>query len=257
MFWLGRKKIGLVLGGGVARGIAHVGVLRVAERYRIPIKCVTATSAGAIIAAVFAAGLGFEKIEELALKIRWSKILKLAFFRPGLMTAGAIEDLILEYIRDKDFSELNIPLAVVATDLKTGQPVVIKQGSVARAVAASAAFPGLFSPMVVHGKHLIDGGIASNLPVGTAREMGANYIIASDVIPSTPPHHLPQTPIHILSRSLDLILHKLSLEERRTADILIEPRYFEDIYPFDMHKARKLIAAGELAAQKALKAWRP
>ncbi|MBI5399848.1 patatin-like phospholipase family protein [Candidatus Saganbacteria bacterium] len=253
MFWLGRKKIGLALGGGVARGIAHVGVLRVIEESRLPVEYVAATSAGAIIGAVYAAGLSLARIEELALKIRWSKILKLAFFRPGLITSQVIEDLIIEYIGDKDFKELKIPLAVVATDLKTGGPVIIRSGSVARAVSASASFPGLFSPVIYNSQHLIDGGLAYNLPVSVVRELGANFVIASDVIPAIPPHHLPQTPLHVFGRALDILLNKLSFQERKLADILIEPHYSEDIYPFDMHKARKLIAAGEIAAHKALK----
>lgn len=245
------------MGGGIARGIAHIGVLKVVEKYQIPVECIAATSSGAMIGAAFAAGLEVRLIEEIALRISWGRIIRVAFFRPGLITADAIEELMLKYVGDKDFSELKIPLAVVATDVRSGEPLVIDKGKVSKAVAASSAFPGLFAPEDIGGRLAMDGAISHNLPVEVARQMGANFIIASDVIPAEPGHYLPRDPIQVFSRGLDIVLHKLSLEQRKDADILIEPHYREeDIYPFDLHKAKKLIAAGEAAAQKALRKFR-
>lgn len=241
------------MGGGVARGLAHIGVLKVIEQYKIPIDYVAAASSGSIVGAVFAAGMEVRLIEELALRISWGRILKVTFFRPGLMSGEAIEDLIIKYVGDKKFSELKIPFAVAATDLKTGEPVIINWGRVAKAVAASVAFPGLFAPEEVKQHTVVDGAISANLPVDLAKQMGANFIIASDVVPTCPVNYLPKDPFQVFGRSLDIILHKLSLEQRKQADILIEPKMDEDIWHFDLHKAKKLIAAGEAAAHQSLR----
>ena len=107
---LGKRKIGLVLGGGVARGIAHVGVLKVFEKFQIPIHSIAATSSGALVGSAFAAGLEVRLIEEIALRISWGKILKISFFRPGFATGDAIQELIIKYIGDKKFSDLNLYL---------------------------------------------------------------------------------------------------------------------------------------------------
>lgn len=255
MFWsmFGKKKIGLVLGGGVARGIAHIGVLKVIDKYNIPIDFISATSSGAISGAAYAAGMEIRLIEEIGMRISWGKLLRVAFFRPGFVSGDAIKDLITKYVGDKTFSELKIPLAVVATDVRTGAPVVINRGNVAKAVAASSAFPGLFAPEEVNQRFVMDGAISLNLPVDVVKKMGANYVIASDVIPSKPSHYLPHDPLQAFSHALDLVLHQLSKEQRKKANILVEPQYKEDIYPFDLHRVKKLIAAGEAAAHTALR----
>ncbi len=255
MFWLPflKKKIGLVLGGGVARGIAHVGILKVVEKYKIPLHCITATSSGAIVGAAFAAGLEVRIIEEIATRINWGRIVRIAFFRPGFVSSEGIEELVSKYIGDIKFSDLKIPFAVVAADIKSGEPVVINKGSVAKAVAASTAFPGVFTPAEVKHHVVVDGGIAHNLPVEEARQMGANFTVAVDVVPSKPIHYLPKDAFQVFGRALDLVLHKLSVEQRELADILIEPKMEEDIWHLDLHKAKRLIAVGEAAAQKALR----
>ncbi|MFH1683327.1 MAG: patatin-like phospholipase family protein [Candidatus Margulisiibacteriota bacterium] len=249
----GKKKIGLVLGGGVARGIAHIGVLKVIEKYKIPIEYISATSSGAISGAAYAAGMEVRLIEEIGMRISWGKILRVAFFRPGFVSGEAIKDLIIKYVGDIKFSELKIPLALVATDLRNGEPTVIDRGKVAKAVAASSAFPGLFAPEEINQHFVVDGAISKNLPVDVVEKMGANFVIASDVIPSKPVHYLPKDPLQVFSRSLDIVLHQLSVDQRKKADILIEPQFGEDIYPFDLHRVKKLIAAGEAAAHHALR----
>jgi NTE family protein len=255
MFWLGltKKKIGLVLGGGVARAIAHIGVLKVFDEHKIKIHSIAATSAGSIVAAAYASGLDVRVIEEIALRINWSKIIKIAFFKPGFMTEQGLEDMLKRYIGEKKFSELQVPLSVVATEIKSGKPVVLTHGSVPRAVAASSAFPGVFTPVEIGHQYLVDGGISFNLPVDIVRSMGANFTVAVDVVPGQPIHYLPHDAFQSFGRALDIVLHKLSLEQRKKANILIEPKMDEDIWHLDLHKAKRLIACGEQAAQKALK----
>ncbi|MBU0502666.1 MAG: patatin-like phospholipase family protein [Candidatus Margulisbacteria bacterium] len=253
-FWpFGKKKNGLTLGGGVARGIAHIGVLKVIEQYKIPIDFIAGTSSGAIVGAAYASGLEIRLIEEIALRISWTRILKLAFFRPGLISATAIEELLVKYVGDKIFSDLKIPFVAVATDIRTGEEVLLRRGKVAKAVAASSAFPGLFAPEEINKRFLVDGGLANNLPVAPARQMGAERVIAVDVVPAQPVKHLPKDPFQAFGRSLDLALHKMSLKQRASADILVDPEIDDDIWHLDLHKAKRLIAAGEATAHKALR----
>lgn len=245
-----RKKVGLVLSGGIARGIAHIGVLKVLDKYKIPVDCIAAASSGAIVGAAYAAGMEVRLIEEVALRINWGRIIKIAFFRPGFISGEGIKELLIKYIGDVAFSELKIPLAVVGTDLKSGEPVVINQGKVATAVAASAAFPGVFAPEEINQIFMVDGGISNNLPVDAARDMGAEYVIAVDVVPSKPIHYLPRDPYQTFGRALDIVLHKISCGQSVKADVLIEPHMDEDIWHLDLHKAKKLIAAGEATAHR-------
>jgi len=250
---LKKKKIGLVLGGGVARGIAHIGVLKVIEQYKIPIDFISATSSGSVVGGAYAAGLEVRLIEDIALKINWGSLLKISFFRPGFISSDSIADMVVKYIGDKTFSELNIPLTVVAADIKTGEPYIFHQGRLARAIAASSAVPGIVSPEDVGTHMLVDGGLGDNLPVGIAKKMGANYVIAVDVVPHWPMHHIPTDAFQMYGRAFDIVMHKLTEQQRKEADILIEPRMEEDVWQLDLHKAKKLIEAGEAAAHHALR----
>lgn len=248
----GKKKLGLVLGGGVARGIAHIGVLKVLEEHKIPIAAIAGTSSGAIVGAAYAAGLEVRIIEEIALRISWGKFVRVAFFRPGLITGEAIEELLVKYIGDKKFSDLKIPLAVVATNLRTGKAEVLKQGRIAKAVAASSAFPGVFAPEDIRHNFLVDGGISNNLPVDVVRKMKTNYVVAVDVVPSCSSGSRPRDPMQVFGRSLDIVLHRLSVEQRKAADLLIEPTLDQDIWHLDLGKAKQLIKAGEIAAHSVI-----
>jgi len=250
--WFKKKKVGLVLGGGVARGIAHIGVLKVLHTYHVPIDYIVGTSSGSIVGAAYASGMDIGLIEQVSLRIRWSDFLKFSFFQPGFISAKVIEEFIEKYIGDKRISELKIPFAAVATDLISGSAVVLDEGKVTSAVAASAAFPGFFAPEEIGGHMLVDGGISSNVPVAAVRNMGAEFVIASDVIPKKYVSAFPRDPLQVFSRSLDLILKKLSSEEAHKADILIELEMEEDIWQLDLHKAKKLITAGEVAAHRVI-----
>ncbi|MBI5078666.1 patatin-like phospholipase family protein [Candidatus Saganbacteria bacterium] len=247
-----RRKVGLALGGGVARGIAHIGVLKVLNEYNIPIDCVAGTSSGALVGAAYAAGMEVSLIEQVSLHIQWKDLLKFTLFRPGFVSGRAIEELVEKYIGDKDFSELKTPFAAVATDINSGEAVVIGEGKVPKAVAASSAFPGFVAPEEAKGRFLIDGGISSNVPVDAARALGAEFVIASDVVPGKSVHRLPHDPMQVFGRSLDMILKKLSREEALRADVLIELEMEKDIWHLDLSSAKQLIAAGEVAAHRAI-----
>lgn len=251
-WFFGQKKVGLVLGGGVARGIAHIGVLKVLKSYKVPIDLLVCTSSGSLIGAAYASGMDLALIEEIALRIHWGDFFKFTIFQPGFVSSEAIEDFVVKYIGDLKFSELKIPFAAIATDLRAGERIVLDHGKVAKAVAVSATFPGVFTPEEREGRFLVDGGIAGNVPVDTAREMGSDYVIASDAVPARAVTNVPRDAFRVLGRSLDLVLRKLSSAEAGRANALIELVMEEDIWHLDFHKAKKLIAAGEAAAHRSI-----
>lgn len=247
------RKIGLVLGGGVARGLAHIGVLKVIEQYKIPIDYIAATSSGSIIGGAYASGMEPRLIEDIALKINWGSLLRISFFRPGFISGSSISEMIVKYIGNKTFSELKIPLIVVAADIKTGEPYAFHQGRIAPAIAASSSVPGIIAPHEVGTHLLVDGGLADNLPVGVAKEMGANFVIAVDVVPYWPMQRVPSDAFQMYGRAFDIITHKLAENQRKAADLLIEPHLNEDASQLDLAKAKKFIEAGEAAAHQALR----
>ena len=180
-----KPSIGLVLSGGGARGLAHIGVLRVLEREGIPVDYLAGTSMGGIIAAGYAAGMSSADLERESLAItRKRHLLRLA--DPGLPNGGFIRgERLLAYFKkefgDKTFAELNLPLAVVAVDLNSHQEIVLREGSLALALRATTSLPGIFTPVEMNGMRLVDGGILNNLPVDVANKMGAELIIAIDI----------------------------------------------------------------------------
>lgn len=181
-----RKKIGLALGGGAARGLAHIGVLEVLQKEGIPIDMVAGTSAGAIVGALYAQGKDVDQIKSLAQDFGSRK---LAHFvdpylpKSGFIRGKKIQGLLVSYIGGIRFSDMRIPFACVATDIETGEEVVIDQGSVSEAVRASISIPGIFAVARWKGRYLVDGGVVNPVPVNVLKRMGASFIIAVNVIP--------------------------------------------------------------------------
>ncbi len=247
-----RKKVGLVLGGGVARGLAHIGALKVFERQGLKVDYVAGTSSGALIGALYAAGISAFEMEKIALKMGWDKIVQVSLSVHGPFSSLPLIRFIERRIGKIDFEKLKMPLAIVATDLRNGEEVIIQKGSVAEAVAASSAFPGFFRPIQI-GKHdlLVDGGVVNNLPVDVVKRMGADIVIAIDVVPiKAPLSSLHLDMVKILGRSIDLMLKQLSEKNRQQADFLIEPKIAEDVWHLDLKHAKQLIYEGEFAAQR-------
>ena len=176
-------KIGLVLGSGGARGYAHLGVLKALYEADIDIDLVVGTSFGAIVGAGYTAGRNIYELEKIALEIGWIKLLKMIDVAPpkGIFAGNKLERFFSVLTQQKDFSELKIPLTVVATDIKTGEEVLINKGSVSKAILASSAFPGIFAPVEIDNRWLVDGVLVNPLPIQTAFDMGADIVIAVDV----------------------------------------------------------------------------
>jgi NTE family protein len=180
-------KVGLALGSGAARGLAHIGVLKVLEENKIPIDFIAGTSMGALIGATYAAGLDIEQIEEIACNTDWKLTARL--FLPTLPRSGFVEgkrikDFLKTLIGDSNIDTLKVPFAVVATDLLTGEEIVIHKGSLVEAVRASISIPVIFTPVRHQNRFLVDGGLVNPVPTSVAAEMGADVIIAVNVIPS-------------------------------------------------------------------------
>jgi NTE family protein len=177
-----QRGIGLALSGGGARGIAHVGVLGTLAEEGIPVCAIAGTSAGAIVGALFAAGVPLESIERIALETRWSDLLALALPHGGMVSGEGLERFLEGLLPAESFSDCRLPFAAVAADLRTGERVDLVSGSLARAVRASCSIPVIFEPTPMAGRLLVDGGLASQIPVRAAREtLNARPVVAVDV----------------------------------------------------------------------------
>ena len=180
------KKIGLALGGGAARGLSHIGVLKILEENKIYPDVITGTSIGALIGALYAGGASIKDIEQMAVGLNFKRLALLADITlpvSGLISGKRVISLIKSILGDLTFSQLNCEFACVATDIITGEQVVLREGSLVEAVRASISLPGIFTPVRIIDRHLVDGGLVNEVPVSVCREMGAEYVIGVNVIP--------------------------------------------------------------------------
>lgn len=176
-----KVKVGVALGGGGARGFAHIGAIKALYELGVKVSYIAGTSVGAIVGAGVASGISIDKMEEYALNVRKKDILSGNLFFTSSSSQNLVDMLSGLIGRDKMFSELDIPLSVVAVDMKTGEEIVIDHGFVCDACAGSASVPGIFKPIVWEDKHLVDGGLKNNVPADVVRKMGADVVIAIDV----------------------------------------------------------------------------
>jgi NTE family protein len=242
----GNKRIGLALSGGISRGPAHIGVLNVLIQTGIPIDCVAGVSVGSIVGAAFCAGVPLEKMDALALKIGWRRIARPVWPRRGFLTFKKLERFLVELIGDVEFQQLKIPFAVVATDLSSGEPVVLKEGRVATAVHASCAVPGFVEPVERDGRLLGDGGVSCNLPGKQVRALGADYVIGVDLMQ---PHLRRRLgPFRFGAMALETLIQR-SGGGPESVDCLIQPR-LAGFNSLSFGRARYLIECGEFAARQ-------
>jgi NTE family protein len=257
-----RNKVGLALSGGAARGFAHIGVLDILQKEGIPIDMIAGTSAGAIIGAVYASCRDSETVKTHALSIDWKKmasLFDLSFRMSGLLKGRKIEKLLTEYIGgDIDFSELKIPFACVATDIDTGEEIVITTGPVSEALRATISVPGIFSVAKRGDRFLVDGGLTTPVPVDTVRQMGADIVIAVNVNPRVTDRLGRSTKkrikarkepniFHIMMQSIYITTDTVARNSLSTADIVIEP-VLKGIGAADFQKAGDSILKGQQAA---------
>ncbi len=251
------KKVGLALGGGAARGLAHIGVLEVLEREGIPVDLIAGTSAGAAVGALYAQGRSVARIKELVHNTGWRQmvsLIDLALPRSGFIEGRRIKELLRSIIGDISFSDLKIPLSCVATDIRSGEEVVINDGPVLEGVRASISIPVIFTAVKWRERYLVDGGLVNPVPVSTVRGMGADFVIAVNVIPPmgvrVPPSKKAKAPgiFQAMLHSLYIATYSLVRSNLAGADIVIEPRLPRIGYG-DFHRAGETIRQGEIAAQ--------
>lgn len=243
-----RPVVGVALGGGMARGCAHVGVLRELEKHGIPIDLVAGTSVGALIGGAYAAGLNPDQIEQVALNIKWSDLGRVTVSKLGFYDNRRTESFIRARFPVTEFEQTRIPFGAVATEIQTGKMVVFTEGSLPLAIRASCALPIFYVPVLVNGRMMVDGGLVGHIPGSVARMMGADVVIAVDVnsqhLPIPPPTHL----FTVMSQALAVIGRHATSYLYQDADVVIRPQ-IERVRPEDLSKAAEMIAAGEEAAR--------
>lgn len=243
--------VGLTLSGGAARGFAHLGVIQALLEHKIPVHAITGTSVGSVVGALLAGGYNSQEMTEIAGSLKWQKLVSPTLSGMGLVTAKKLESFVSELLGQTDFSDLEIPLRVVATDIAGAEEVVFSEGSVARAVRASCSVPGIFEPLVEDDIAYVDGGVTNNLPSALTREMGADVVIAVDLNSQRPDPQLPVNLLDVTFRSFAMLLDRTSVEGREDADIVIQPDLNEFSY-HDLSHAEEMIRRGRSAAEALL-----
>ena len=246
-------KIGLALSGGAARGIAHIAVLDTLELEGIPIHAIAGTSAGSIVGALYAAGMPLLEIKRVLLQTSWTDIIPFRFpQRGGLISSEGIYRFMDSILPVKKFSSLLFPFAAVATDLRTGEKVSITTGSVAKAVQASCSLPVVFTPTEINRRVMVDGGVASQIPVRTAREeLGATKVIAVNVNYKALETEQFDSIVKIAAHLSALWASRNARVEEKLADVLINVNA-KGISLFDLSKAKELLKRGRMAAEERL-----
>jgi len=245
-----RPKIGLALGGGFARGIAHIGVLRVLEENQIPIDLIAGTSVGALIAATYASGTSLDEMERQGSDTRFHDFGRWTLSRMGMASNDRLEHYLHKFTPAEFFSQMKMPLSIVATDLMTGRSIHFTEGEIGPALRASCAYPGLFLPVEYRGQILVDGFLTETVPAEAAREMGADIVIGVHLEPGLL-ESPPRNTIEVISRSFSIIQTAAAQLWHTDVDVLIEPEVHH-IQWDEFVKTPQLVAAGEAAARAAL-----
>ena len=249
--------IGIALGGGFARGIAHIGVLKVLEEEKIPVSFIAGTSVGALIGAAYCSGVSTSELEEVARRVRFKTFARWTLSRHGFATNQRMIGFLNSMLKVKSFEELRIPLAVTATDLSTGEGVVFHSGPLVEPVRASCAYPGMFLPVNIRGRWLVDGMLAHAVPTRPLVEMGAKRVLAVHLkgrwSSGTAPRHL----FDVIGQCFAIAQDMCASHWKEAADLIVEPDVNGFEYDAFVHTTA-LIKAGEIstrAAVPALKKW--
>jgi NTE family protein len=245
-----RPKVGVALGGGFARGIAHIGVLRVLEQYEIPVDFIAGTSVGALIAAAYASGTSLDEMARQGTLTRFRDFGRWTLSRMGMASNERLEDFLHRFTEAKNFRQMRIPLAIVATDLLTGDSVHFTKGEISPALRASCAYPGLFLPVEHDGHFLVDGFLTEQVPAPAVREMGAEVVISVHLEPGLLDTK-PRNTIEVISRAFSIIQTVANQPWRGMTDVLIEPGVHHVLWD-EFVKTPQLIAAGEEATHAAM-----
>src|SRR3954462_10433367 len=243
----GAPRIGLALGGGFARGIAHAGVLRVFEHYGIPLHCITGVSAGSIVAAAYASGTPADEIARVGCSMRFRDVARWSICRMGFMGSDRMKQFLAGVLERHCFEEMRTPLGVLATDLCTGEPVSFRdRGDVFLPIRASCSYPGLFQPVHAAGRLLVDGAMSVEIPSVLARELGATHVIAVSVKP-LPCIRPPAAFVQVVRRCFQIMQRHTEPRWREASDLILKP----DVQSLERNACdpgSERVKAGEAAA---------
>jgi NTE family protein len=213
-------RIGLALGGGAAKGIAHIGVLKALEEEHIKVHCVSGTSVGALVASYFAFGRPAESILSICSELNLSKLIDFTLERGGLFSTDNIREMILRDLGDCRIEDANIPLAICATDIETGEQLIFEEGNLADVVCASMAVPGLFVPVEIDGRILVDGGLVENVPISPLKKMGAGIIVAVD-LSHVGRYPKPENTLDVVANAINIGIDFNTRKQLKKADIAL------------------------------------
>ena len=247
-------RIGLALGGGAARGFAHIGVIQVLEEAGIRPDLVVGTSAGSLVAALYAAGRTGAELARVALAMDESAITDWSFPGRGMIRGDALARYVREQTGGRTIEQLPLPLGIVATDLDSGSAVLFQRGDVGMAVRASSAVPAVFQPVAIGGREYVDGGLVSPVPVRFARQMGAELVIAVD-ISSPPDGNATGDPFKMLLQTFAIMGKSINTLELKDADLVLRPR-LQGVSSADFTARKRAIDSGREAATASLAALR-
>jgi NTE family protein len=249
-----RKKLGLALSSGGARGIAHIGFLKVLTDNGVPIDCISGSSMGAVVGSIYCAGTACEVMADRAkiLKLRDLLDIELFFFKKmGFIKGNKRENLIKEFLGEKEFPDCIIPFNCTAVDIMTGERLILDSGSLCKAVMASSAIPSIFAPVEIDGRKLVDGGVLTRLPIEAVRNLGADVVVAVDVLGDTITSMQPKSVFSTLIRTINIMDWEITKYSMHRADLVVTVEQPE-VDQFMAKNLDKSIEAGERAAQNAL-----
>lgn len=246
-----RPVIALVLGSGGARGYAHIGVIEVLEQQGIRPDFIVGTSAGSIVGSIYASGKSPAELRDIALKLKANDVREVNVSLKGFFDGKKVEDYINEQVHNMPLEKMKIPMYVVATELKDGTRTVFNYGNTGQAVRASASIPSMFVPTKIHDVEYVDGGLVSPVPVQVARELGADVVIAVDIL-AQPIHTETSNVWGLFNQNINIMQGRLAEEELKDADIVIQPDLREKAHIFDVKGREMTMQAGADAANEKL-----
>jgi NTE family protein len=247
----GQPAIGLALGGGFARGFAHLGVVKVLEQNHIPVSHIAGTSVGSVFGAAYASGAPLARILATGRPIRFRDIARWTVSRLGLASNHRLADIIERVFDSKRFEDMKIPVAAVATDLASGDPVVFREGPLVEAIRASCAYPGLFEPVQIGTRYFVDGGLVAPVPTQAARQLGASIVIGVSLGTQDGDRTAPKNLFQVVARAVSAAQKHQQEAWERHADLVIRPDV-QGLAWDDFGRANEAIEAGEAAARLAL-----
>ena len=241
--------VALVLGSGGARGYAHIGVIEVLEENGIKPDFIVGTSAGSIVGSIYASGKSAQELRDIALKMQVHDVRDFNIKLQGFLDGKKVESYVNRQVDNLPLEDLKIPLYVVATELKHGEKVVFNKGSTGQAVRASISIPSMFIPANINGNEYVDGGLVSPVPVNIAKELGADIVIAVDIL-AQPVHTETSNVWGMFNQNINIMQSKLAAEELKNADVVIQPDLREKAHIFDVKGRENTMQAGIDAASE-------